>query len=89
MRVDAAIFSTGRLMRIARYDSLIRKGAEHMENGEGWPGVGYIEATWHADDPAASRRQRALNRGTFRFAVPAVIEYSRASGPPDIALGGR
>ncbi|WP_353080628.1 Fic family protein [Tessaracoccus lapidicaptus] len=44
-----------------------------MENGDAWPGVGYIEATWHADDPAASRRQRALNRGTFRFALPAVI----------------
>lgn len=38
-----------------------------------WPAVEYVESTWHADDPAASRRQRALNRGGFRFAIPAVI----------------
>lgn len=37
-----------------------------------WPTVEYIEATRHSVDPAASRRQRASNRGSFRFAIPAV-----------------
>ncbi len=51
-----------------------------------WPGVGYLESSWHVDDPAASRRQRALNRGSFRFAVPAVIADLEPAVDPTLVV---
>lgn len=50
-----------------------------------WPAVEYVESTWHVDDPAASRRQRALNRGGFRFAIPAIIGDLVARVDPELA----
>lgn len=51
---------------------------------QGWPAVGWRESTWlPKDDGWQSRAQRMRNRGSFWYAVPAVI----AELPVDLAPG--
>lgn len=47
-----------------------------------WPSLQYGQADWDRPDPAASRRQRAANRGTFHYAVvPHIATLEPAVGP--------
>ena len=40
---------------------------------DSWPSVDYLAGQWTPSDPLLSHRQQQLNRGVFRFAIPATI----------------